>query len=216
MGSPARVLVADSDAPTRAGLRIALAGAGFEVGAEATAAEEAVEVALAGGLDLGLLDVDLPGGGIHAARRIASRLPSMRLVVLTEHPSGEQLLEAVLAGASGYLGKDISVNRLPDALRGVLAGEVALPRRYTHHVLEALRGRDVRRARVAARTNVELTPREWEILELLAADASTAEIAHGLRISQVTVRRHISSLLAKLGVHDRASAAVLVRPPPSR
>jgi DNA-binding NarL/FixJ family response regulator len=215
MTAPSRVLVAASDAPTRAGLRLALADAGFDVGAEAAAAEEAVEAALAGDFDLGLLDVDLPGGGIDATRRIAARRPAIRLVLLTRRPNGEELVAAVLAGASGYLGKDISAKRLPEALRGVLAGEVALPRRYTHHVLEALRGRDVRRALVAARTNVELTQREWEVLEMLSGDASTAEMAHALGISEVTVRRHVSSLLAKLGVPDRASAAALLRPRPS-
>jgi DNA-binding NarL/FixJ family response regulator len=212
MSSAPRVLVADADAPTRAGLRLALAEAGFDVGAEATSADGAVEAALAGAFDIGLLDVELPGDGIEAAHRIAARVPAMRLVLLTRRPTGEELLAAVLAGASGYLGKDISSSRLPQALRGVLAGEVALPRRYTHHVLEALRGRDVRRALVAARTNAALTEREWEVLQMLAGDASTAEMARGLGISEVTVRRHISSLLAKLGVSDRASAAMLLRP----
>jgi DNA-binding NarL/FixJ family response regulator len=212
MTSAPRVLVADADAPTRAGLRLALAEAGFDVGAEATTADEAVEAALAGAFDVGLLDVELPGDGIEAAHRIAARVPAMRLVLLTRRPTGEELLAAVLAGASGYLGKDISSTRLPQALRGVLAGEVALPRRYTHHVLEALRGRDVRRALVAARTNAALTEREWEVLQMLAGDASTAEMARGLGISEVTVRRHVSSLLAKLGVSDRASAAMLLRP----
>jgi DNA-binding NarL/FixJ family response regulator len=206
-----RVLVADSDVPTRVGLRLALGESGFDVGAEAATAQEAVETALADKFDVALIDVELPGDGIDAARRIAARVPAMRLVLLTRRPTGEELLSAVMAGASGYLGKDISAKRLPDVLRGVLAGEVALPRRYTHHVLEALRGRDVRRALVAARTNAELTDREWEVLQMLAGEASTTEMARGLGISEVTVRRHVSSLLAKLGVSDRASAAMLLR-----
>jgi DNA-binding NarL/FixJ family response regulator len=212
MSSAPRVLVAHPDAPTRVGLRLALAEARFDVGAEATTAEAAVDAALAGRFEIGLLDVELPGSGIDAVRRIAARRPAMRLVLLTRRPSGEELLAAVLAGASGYLGDDIGSTRLPQALRGVLNGEVALPRRYTHHVLEALRGRDVRRALVAARTNAALTEREWEVLQMLAGEASTAEMAGGLGISQVTVRRHVSSLLAKLGVRDRASAASLLRP----
>src|SRR5687767_9640554 len=105
MSSPPRVLVADSDAPTLAGLQLTLAGAGFDVGAAATEAEAAIEAALGGVFDLGLLDADLPGGGIEAARRIAERRPRMKLVVMAKRPSGQQLLEAVLAGASGYLGK---------------------------------------------------------------------------------------------------------------
>ena len=209
-----RVLVAGSDAPTRVGLRLALTEGGFDVGAEAATADEAVEIALAGGFDVGLIDIALPGDGLDAARRIAARLPGLRLVLLTPRPSGDELLAAVLAGASGYLAKSISSARLPAALRGVLDGEVALPRRYTDHVLEALRGRDVRRALVAARTNAALTEREWEVLQMLAGDASTAEMARGLGISEVTVRRHVSSLLAKLGVRDRASAAMLLRPGP--
>ncbi|WP_028060245.1 LuxR C-terminal-related transcriptional regulator [Candidatus Solirubrobacter pratensis] len=211
-GSHSRVLVAESAAPIRMGLRAALTEGGFEVGADAATADEAVETALAGSFDVGLIDVELPGDGIDAVRRIAARLPAMRLVLLTRRPSGEELLAAVLAGASGYLGKDISAARLPAAVRGVLAGEVALPRRYTHHLLDALRGRDVRRALVAARTNAALTDREWEVLQMLAGDASTAEMARGLGISEVTVRRHVSTLLAKLGVSDRASAAALLRP----
>jgi len=89
---------------------------------------------------------------------------------------------------------------------------VALPRRYTGHLLEALRGRDVRRALVAARTNTTLSEREWEVLQMLAGEASTAEMAQALGISEVTVRRHVGSLLAKLGVPDRASAADVLRP----
>jgi DNA-binding NarL/FixJ family response regulator len=211
MSSP-RVLVADADAPTRVGLRMALAEAGFEIAAEAGAAEAAVESALAGALDLALLDVDLPGGGIDAARRIAARVPGIKIVLLSGHPNGEELVAAVLAGASGYLGKDISRTRLPQALRAVVDGEVALPRRYTGHLLEALRGRDVRRALVAARTNTTLSEREWEVLQMLAGEASTAEMAQALGISEVTVRRHVGSLLAKLGVPDRASAADVLRP----
>jgi DNA-binding NarL/FixJ family response regulator len=95
-------------------------------------------------------------------------------------------------------------------LRGVLAGEVAVPRRQPEHLLEALRGRDARRAAVAARAKAALTEREWDVLYLLADGGTTAEMARRLRISQVTVRRHLSSVLAKLDLPDRASAAALV------
>jgi DNA-binding NarL/FixJ family response regulator len=213
MSSPPRVLIADADAPTRVGLRVSLSGAGFHVAAEATAADEAVHWALSGPVDLALVATDLPGGGLDAARRISGRLPGTRVVALTARPSGEELVAAVLAGASGYLGKDIRGARLPQALRAVLDGEVALPRRLTHHLLEELRGRDVRRALVAARTDATLTDREWEVLQMLAGDVSTAEMAQRIRISEVTVRRHISSLLGKLRVRNRAEAAALLRSP---
>jgi ATP/maltotriose-dependent transcriptional regulator MalT len=93
----------------------------------------------------------------------------------------------------------------------VLAGETALPRRHSQHLIHALRGREERRARLAERAGASLTDREWEVLELLANDLSTSQIAHQLGITDVTARRHISSLVAKLGVADRASAVALVR-----
>jgi len=206
-----RVLIAEGDAPTRAGLRVALTRAGFQVVAEARERAAALEAALGARPDLVLVSVDLPGGGLAGVRSIAERLPAAKVVVLSSDPSGEELVDAVLAGASGYLGSGMSLTRLPHALRGVLSGEVALPRGHTSHLLEALRFRDAGRATVAAHSGANLTDREWEVLQLLAEDASTATMAQRLGISEITVRRHVSSLLAKLGVADRAGAAQLFR-----
>jgi DNA-binding NarL/FixJ family response regulator len=105
----------------------------------------------------------------------------------------------------------VSPSRLPQTLRGILAGEVAIPRRLTRHVLETLRGRDARRTQIAARARRAITDRQWEILNLLAEELSTAEIAHRLGISEVTARRHISLLLPRLGLTDRAGAVELMR-----
>jgi DNA-binding NarL/FixJ family response regulator len=207
-----RILLADADAPTRVGLRVAMEAGGFEVVAEAADADTAVAAALELEPDAAIVAAALPGGGIDAARRISERLPAVRLVVLSDRLSGEELLEAVLAGASGYLDRGVSQQRLPTALQGVLAGEVALPRSHTQHVLEALRGRSVQRDVVAARASAALTDREWEVLQLLADGASTAEIARRLGISAVTVRRHRSSVLGKLDLADGASVAALLRP----
>lgn len=203
--------MADPDVPTRAGLRIVLEAGGFAVAGEAADVTAAVRLAAAERPDLALVAAELPGGSLEAIRHIAADLPGTRLIVLTGHPGGEELVDAVLAGAVGYLTRDTGLERLPEILRAVLAGEAALPRRHSRTLVEALRGRDARRALFAERTRVALTDREWEVLELLAGERSTGEIAHRLGISVVTARRHISSLVGKLGVDDRSGAIELMR-----
>lgn len=210
-GHRSRVLVAERDQPTRAGLRLVLAREGFAIAGEAGDAREAVETAIAERPDVALVAAELPGGGIEAARQIAAAVARARLIVLTSRPSGEELVEAVMAGAVGYLGRDVSLERLPAVMRGVLAGEVALPRRHSRHLVEALRRRDARRSQLAARTDAVLSDREWEVLQLVADGLTTGEMSRRLGISEVTARRHISSVMAKLGVSDRAGAAELLR-----
>ena len=206
-----RVVLAVGDDMTRTGLRVALGDAGFDVVGEAGDADGAVADAVRARPDLVLVASDLPGGGLAAARRISAGQPSGPVVVLTNRPSGEELVESVLAGASGYLPTDGTQDRLPHALRGVLAGEVALPRRHTGRLLEELRGRRSRRTALDARSSRPITDREWEVLELLSAGVSTGEVARRLGIAEVTVRRHATSFAAKLGVGDRASAIRLLR-----
>ena len=206
-----RVLLADGDRPTRVGLRMALRSKGFDVVGEAGDAAETREAVMETSPDLVVLSTDLPGGGLDVMGEIALTRPGVRLVVLTERPSGPELLAAVLAGASGYLSRDVSADRLPAALKGILDGEVALPRRQSALLLDELRSRHTQRVAVSARAGADITDREWEVLQLLAEDCSTAQIAQRLRISEVTVRRHVSKIVAKLGVADRAAAAALMR-----
>jgi DNA-binding NarL/FixJ family response regulator len=161
--------------------------------------------------DIALVASDLPGGGVDAVRSIAATGGAVRILVLSARPHDEELLQAVLNGAVGYLGKDVSSHRLPAILDGVLAGEVALPRHLSRRLLDEVRGRDARRVRISERGTAPLSAREWEVLHLLATDLGTGEIARRLGISDVTVRRHVSSALAKLDLPDRRSAVRLLR-----
>lgn len=207
---PARVLLADDHAPTRASVRAALEDRGFAVCAEAPSATAAVAAALRERPDICLLDIHMPGNGITAARRITAQLPDTAVVMLTVSRNDADLFDALRAGASGYLLKDIDPQRLPDELSNVLAGEAALPRSLVTRVIEEFRGRDQRRLSLRARSRVKLTSREWEVLNLLRDGLSTAEIAARLFISPVTVRTHVSALLRKLRVPDRHAAVRLL------
>jgi DNA-binding NarL/FixJ family response regulator len=210
VGLGRRVLVADDHAAARAGVRGALERGGFVVCAEASNGPGAIEAALREGPDACLLDVHMPGGGgIEAAGEIAERLPGTAIAMLTVSADEDDLFAAIQAGAVGYLLKDVDPERLPHALAGVLAGEAAIPRQLVGRIVAELGGRRRRRVPLA-RGGAELTPREWEILELLHGGASTAQVAQRLGVSQVTVRRHVSTVLRKLRVEDRRGAFALL------
>jgi DNA-binding NarL/FixJ family response regulator len=209
-GPSPRVIIASADASLRTGLRMTLAAAGFSVTAEVSGAQTAVSTVVAERPDLVLISAELVGAEFDAVREISERLPVTRVVVLTRSAGGDELVAAVRAGAAGYLGEDVSPSRLPAVLRGVLAGEVALPRRETQHLLDAMRGRDARHAAIAARAATALTNRELEVLDMLVAETPTGEMARRLGVSQVTVRRHVSALLAKLELPSRAAAVELL------
>jgi two-component system, NarL family, nitrate/nitrite response regulator NarL len=198
-----RALVADAHAVTRAGVRRALTDGGVRVVAEAATGPAAVEASLRERPDVCILDTDMPGG-IAAAAAITDQLPGTAVVMLTASTDDADLFAALKAGASGYLLKDMNAERLPNAVRGVLAGEAALPRTLVARVLRQFRGDD-RRPLMAllTRRGVELTSREWEVLELLRDELTTAQIASRLGVAPVTVRRHVSSILAKLRLPDR-------------
>ena len=206
-----RVLLADDEDAMRVGVGAVLKDAGFIICAEATDAPGAVEAALRERPDVCLLDVRMPGDGIDAAAEICRRLPDTAVVMLSVSLEERDIIGAIRAGASGYLLKDMNPLRLPAALRGVLAGEAALPRTITARLMEQFRaGRDRRRLPRLGRQGEVLTRRERDVLELLAERWSSPEIARRLGISQVTVRRHISEVVRKLGVSDREAAVRLV------
>jgi RNA polymerase sigma factor (sigma-70 family) len=203
----ARVLIADAHTSSRAGIRMALDGHGFAVCAAAASAEEAIEATLRERPDICLIEVSLPGDGVAAADEISMRAPDAAIVMFTGSASDDELLACVRAGARGYLSNDMDPARLPDALRGVLEGEAAVPRALVARMFDELRAREHgRHTAELARLGAELTPREREVLDLLDRGLQTSEIAQRLRISSVTVRRHVSEVLRKLEVPDRATA----------
>lgn len=203
-----RVIVADDHPPTRLGVQAALEQDGeFEVVAAVGDAAAAHEAAMEHRPDLCLLDINMPGNGIEAASRITSALPDTAVVMLTVSRDDQHLFDSLRAGAVGYLLKDTDPARLPLALKGVLAGEAALPRSLVVRLMNEFRERGGRRSvQVAGRQGVELTAREWEVLELMRQGEPTRSIAERLFVTEGTIRTHVASILKKLKAPDREAA----------
>ena len=200
------VVTADDHPATRLGVKMALARGGFRVVAEAGDCEEAVAAVSRERPDICLLDVSMPGGGIEAARRISASGAPTAVVMLTVSRDRGDVLAALRAGAVGYLPKDTHPDRLPAALCGVLSGEAALPRALMGLVLQSLRDDRMLLAGTVRVGEVTLSAREAEVLRLLRSGLTTAEVGEMLSLSPVTIRRHVSAGVAKLGVADRGAA----------
>ena len=205
-----RVVIADDHAPTRGVVRAALESGGCEVCAEGATAYDAVQLALEHEPDVVLLDIHMPGNGIQAARKICEQLPQTAIVMLTASKEDEDLFEALRAGASGYLVKGTDPAELPTILKGVLAGEAAMPPALVSRILEEFRSPKRLRPKKGGASD-KLSNREREIIELLAGGLSTDEVAQKLFLSATTVRVHVSSVLRKLQVKDRESAFKVMR-----
>jgi DNA-binding NarL/FixJ family response regulator len=204
------VLIADDHPALRTGVRAALERGGLTVCAEVSNAEEAVEAALRERPDICLLDIRMPGNGIWAAKQITQELGSTMVVMLTVSSGEEELFESLRAGASGYLLKETDPERLPDLLRAAADGEAPLPPRLVTRLVDEFRRRGRRRyVALPQRRSVELTSREYEVLDLLRKGLTPAEIAERLFLSRVTVRRHVSSVMKKLDVPSRDEAVRL-------
>lgn len=209
---PIRVLVADDHVPTRRGVRASLEDAGMVVVAEAANGESAVAAAVEHRPDVALLDVHMPGiGGVRAAAEILRRAPQIAVVMLTYSRDDEDLFAALRVGAVGFLTKDIDPVRLPAALRGVLAGEAAVPRDLVARVLRAFRSLGRQPTASGADPLARLSSRELEVMELLADGLSTDEVATRLHLSPNTVRVHVSSAVKKLRVSGRDEAIRVIR-----
>ncbi len=205
-----RLLVVDDHEVVRQGL-VALIDRreGFEVVAEAATVAEAIDQARRHQPDLVIMDVRLPdGSGIEACREIRAELPGTRVVMLTSYPDEEAVLSAIIAGASGYLLKQIRARDLIAALEAVGRGESLLDPAVTEKVLERIR-------RIASGSQdadelSQLTGQERKILMLVAEGMTNKEIAAQIFLSDKTVKNYVSSILAKLNLERRAQAAAFV------
>ncbi len=213
MSAKLTVVIADDHPVIRLGVRMALTRGDFEVLAEAGTAEEAVTAVLRERPDVCLLDLYMPGGGIEAASAITDAASCTAVVMLTVSNRTEDVLAALRAGAVGYLPKDTDPNRLPVALRGVLQGEAAMPRALVGRVLSEFRDLTAIASQPVRVGAVQLTTREAEILKMLRSGLTTVEIGELLSLSPITVRRHISAGVAKLGVADRDAAIRAIAEP---
>jgi DNA-binding NarL/FixJ family response regulator len=203
-----RVLLVDDHALVRSAIRQALEAPDVTVVGEARSAEEALEMAPRLRPDLVLLDIDLPGmTGIEAVRELAPRLPETRIVMLTVSTDRRDLLDAVRHGAFGYLTKDLSGEALLRAVRGIRRGDLPMSRVHAALVVDHLARTGRSGSSAADEVGGLLSAREQEVLRLLAEGMTDREIASALANSPRTVESHVSSVLRKLGVRNRAEAA---------
>ena len=197
-----RILLADDHAVVRRGLRLVLdSEPDLEVIAEASDGEEAVKLGLDPAVDLAILDISMPRKtGLQAVAELSRRRPQLRTLILSMHENERYLYEALKAGASGYVPKTVADRELVEACRAAMRGQPFLyPGAQTALISDFLR-----RARDGEPLHEQpLTPREQEVLKLIAESYSNRQIAEALVISEKTVERHRANILEKLGMHDR-------------
>jgi DNA-binding NarL/FixJ family response regulator len=206
-----RIVIADDHARIRGRIREALEASGCEICGEGASAEEAVRLTVEHRPDVALLDIHMPGNGIQAARAIVRSAPEVAVVMLTQSAQDDDLFDSLRAGASGYLLKDTDPAALADKLRGVLAGEPAMPPRLVARIMDEFRAPTRRRFARSSVAAAKLSAREWEVMQLLGEGLSTEGVARRLFLSATTVRVHVSSVLKKLRVKDRETAFRLLR-----
>jgi DNA-binding NarL/FixJ family response regulator len=200
------VLIAAADPLVRRALQTVLGAPEFELVGETASADGALAAVREHSPHVALIDAILDGGdGRAVAERIARELPGTRVIVLSASDDDHEAIRALRAGARGYLRKDIELEALPRAIHGVLVGEAAVSRRLSMRVVEELQKAPALGPGIRP-TVSELTPREWQVLDLLTTGASTADIALDLVLSPETVLTHVKNILKKLGVHSRRDA----------
>ena len=206
MSAPIRLFLLDDHEIVRRGLVDLLSGeSDFAVVGESGVATGAAAAILASGATVAILDGRLPdGSGIDVCRDVKSADPGIRCLILTSFDDDEAVLAAVLAGADGYLLKEVRATSLVDAIRSVAGGAKLLDPSVTERVLDRVRSPGANASPLGL-----LTPRETEILALIAEGMSNREIAGALFLAEKTVKNNVSGILSKLGMQRRTQAAVL-------
>jgi two-component system, NarL family, response regulator LiaR len=216
-GRPARVLIADDHDLVREGLRAVLAGEeDLQVVGEARDGHEALQMCRSLEPDLVLMDVRMPkSDGLQATRAIKEEMPKVSVVMVTMHENPDYLLEAIRAGAAGYILKDAEGERLVGAVRRTLNGESPLAQELAMQLLVRMANETQEEEPPSPGANKGqeslpggITRREVEVLQLLAQGRTNPQIAQELTISRGTVKIHVQHIIAKLGVSDRTQAAV--------
>ena len=206
MDEPVSVFLVDDHEVVRQGLRTLLEDAGLRVVGEASTAAEAVRRIAATRPQVAVLDVQLPDGtGIDVCREVRSLVPETACLMLTSFDDDEALFAAIMAGASGYLLKQIRGLALVDSVQRVAAGESLLDPKVTARVLERIRSGPRQDPRLAS-----LTDQERRILSLIAEGLTNRQIGSRLGLAEKTIKNYVSSLLAKMGLRSRTQAALFV------
>ncbi len=202
-----RVMLVDDHDLFRTGLRNLLEEQGVQIVAEASEGSAALSLVRELTPDVVVMDLNMPGmNGIEATREIARQVPLTRVVVLTISDEDDDVIDAIVAGACGYLLKDSSIQDLMQGIRAASIGEALISPHIAAKVLQCLRAASIDSETVAQ--GPELSDRETEVLRLIANGKDNAEIARDLHISPKTVKNHISNILMKLQIENRIQAAV--------
>jgi len=206
----AQVLIAAEALPTRTGLRLAL---GRDVDCvEADDGPSAVATAGAAHPDVCVIDLEAQRQRLRTVNELQAGVPDAAIIVLTDRLDEDEFMAVVRAGASGYLPQSVDPSRLPAVVQSVMRGETAFPRRFVRRLIDELRGRGDRYSLSVEGRSVTLTAREWEVVELFRLGYSTREIAERLGISQITARRHLGAVEAKVGARTRSELLAVLLP----
>lgn len=207
--APVRIVIADDHPLYRDGVAMTLDESGeFTVVSQGASADEAVALVDRSNPDMVLLDISMPGGGIEAARRISAGAPGTRIVMLTVSEAEEDVMEALKAGASGYVLKGVGGDELISTLRDIVAGQSYVSPALAARLLSAMRKPKAPKPEDALE---QLTDREVKILQLVSQGLSNKEVGRALDLQEKTIKHYMTSILQKLHVRNRVEAAVLAR-----